>query len=226
MIHRPIVILSCFASAALCVAADPPDAVFGRIDAAAKTFRGMTADISTTQHTKIVDDDSVQTGTVKLLRAKTGQTRMLIDLRDPGAQTISLDPHEVRLYNPRTKIVNVLDIADKQSLVNQFMLLGFGADSAELKATYDVTYAGEEKIGKEQASHLVLTPKSADIRRSLKQADLWIGHGGLVAQQKFLYPSGDYKLVTYGNMQLRSSIPDRELELKLPEGAVIQKVEK
>ena len=57
---------------------------------------------------------------------------------------------------------------------------------------------------------------------AVKQADLWIGPAGLVAQQKFLYPSGDYKLVTYSNMKLRSSLPDKDFEL-MPKGATVQK---
>ena len=45
---------------------------------------------------------------------------------------------------------------------------------------------------------------------------------GLVAQQKFLYPSGDYKLVTYANMKTGTP-PENDLELKTAKGTVIQK---
>ena len=38
------------------------------IDAAAKTFKGMTADINNTQHTSLVDSDDTQSGIIKLLR--------------------------------------------------------------------------------------------------------------------------------------------------------------
>lgn len=204
-------------------AADPLDAVFAQIDAASKTFQGMTADIVNTQHTAIVNDDNTQAGAIKLLRDKNGHTRIWVDLKDPGAQTISLDGKEARIYNPRTKIVQVRDMAKYRDLLDQFLPLGFGAASAELKAKYDVTWVGEEKIGVRRTAHLKLIPKSADTRRTLKQADLWFGDDGLVAQQKFLWAAGDYKLVTYSNMQLRP-ITDKELELN-PKGATIQKVE-
>ena len=67
-----------------------------------------------------------------------------------------------------------------------------------------------------------LVPKSAATLQKLKQADLWFGTNGLVAQQKFLYPSGDYRLVTYSNMKV-GAVPEKDLELKTPKGAVIQK---
>ncbi len=83
------------------------------------------------------------------------------------------------------------------------MLLGFGAGSAELKATYNITYLGDEKIGSQPTSHLKLVPKATDTLRSLKQAELWFAENGLVAQQKFVQPAGDYKLVIYSNLRQR-----------------------
>ena len=209
---------------AVSLPAAPLDAVFARIDTAAKTFSGVSADLSKTEHTEIVNDNSVQTGTIKLMRSKNGATRMRIDLKDPGAQSVALDGHQVRIYHPKTNTIEVIDITDKdkQGLVNQFLLLGFGATSAEIKTNYDVTFGADEKIGNKETSRITLVPKAAETKHSLKQADLWIGPDGLVVQQKFLYPSGDYKLVTYSNMKLSSSIPDKDLELK-PKGAIEQK---
>ena len=182
----------------------------------------MTADISQTDHNALVNDDSVRVGTIKLSRGKGGDTRMLVAFTQPAAQMVSLDQKEVRIFNPRTNVMDIYALGNRQSLVNQFLLLGFGAGSAELKATYQVSYVGEEKIDGQPTSHLKLVPKSPDTLRSLKQADLWFADNGVVAQQKFVQPSGDYKLVTYKNLREHDSIPDRELELK-PKGALVQR---
>lgn len=222
MRHRSAPVLSFFAVAALSFAADPLTAVFEHIDAASKTFKGMTADITNTTHTAIVpDDDNVETGNIKLLRSSGTLARILIEFKGRSARAIALDGHEGRVYNPKTNIVNIYDLASKQGTVNQFFLLGFGATSAELKTTYSITYVGEEKIGAQQASHLTLVPKSADTLRTLKQADLWYAANGLVTQQKLLWPGGDYWLVTYSNMKLGAP-PEKDLELK-PKGATFQK---
>ncbi len=76
--NRLNILLSLLALQALSLAADPLDSVFTHIDAASKTFRAMTADISQTDHTAIVNDDSVKIGSIKLLRGKGGDTRMLV----------------------------------------------------------------------------------------------------------------------------------------------------
>ena len=226
MVHRQRLILGFFALVALAAAADPLEGVFARIDASAKNFRYLTADLSRTDHTAIVNDDSRQSGTIKLVRAKTGQTRMLIDFRDPGAVTVSFDGHQGRRYLPKTKTLELYDVADKESrMIGEFLLLGFGVSSTELKNTYDVAYAGEEKLGAQPVSHIRLVPKSAETRKGMKQADLWIAESGLVAQQKILEPSGDYKLYVYSNVKQPSSIPDKELELN-PKGATIQKIQR
>jgi hypothetical protein len=220
---RLIAIFALFASLGMPDTSDPLGTVFVHIDAAAKTFKGMSADITNTQHTAIVDDNDVQTGTIKLLRAGPGVTRVLLDLKGAGGvQTVALDGHSVSTYNRTTRIVDVYDLANKQSLVNQFLLLGFGATSAELKSNYAITWAGDEKIGPQPTTHLKLVPKSPDTLHALKQADLWFAENGLVVQQKFLYPSGDYKLVTYSNMKTAAP-PEKDLELKTPKDAVFQK---
>ena len=225
MLHRLAVTLSVFVLATIApvtLGADPLDAPFARIDAAAKSFKGMTADISNTQHTSLVDSDDIQNGSIKLLRVKGG-TRLLIEWKGAGGnQKLSFDGREGRIYNPITNIVDVLGLADKENTVNQLLLLGFGATSTELKDTYDVTFVGEEKIGAQQTSHLKLIPKSPDTRRTLKQADMWYAENGLVAQQKFLYPSGDYRLVRYSGMK-PGAMPEKELELKIPKNATVQK---
>jgi outer membrane lipoprotein-sorting protein len=204
-------------------AADPLDAVFARIDAAAKTFKGVTADITDTEHHALVpDDDDISTGTIKLLRVNATLTRLLATLKGPGGnQTIAVNGPDVRVYTPATNTLNQFDFASRQGMVNQFLLLGFGATSAELKSAYTITWVGEEKISAAPTSHLRLIPKSADSLRTLKQADLWYGANGLVAQQKFLQVSGDYRLVTYSNMKL-GAMPEKDLDLK-PKGATVQK---
>jgi outer membrane lipoprotein-sorting protein len=218
MMQRLPVILTISLLTAGLAAADPLDTVFTRIDAAAKTFKGMAADISNTQHTALVDSDDVQAGTIKLLRTKTGQTRILIDWN--GTQMMAFDGHKGQLYTPKTKTVDEQNVAE--GVINQYLLLGFGAASADLKLAYDVTFIGDEKVDGRQTSHLRLVAKSSETKQKLKQADLWFGDKGLVVQQKFLRPSGDFQLLKYSNMTL-GAVSEKDVELKLPKDVTIQK---
>jgi hypothetical protein len=222
MMHRSLT-LSFFALAVagFIHAADSPDALFARIDEAAKSFRGMTADLTNTEHSALVNSDEVNKGVVKFLRVKPNSVRALITWND-GSGALEYNGKEGKLYNAKTKTVDVVNLSNRQSAVNQYVLLGFGSTSAELKAAYDVTYVGEENVGGQPTSHLKLVPKSHETSSSLKQADLWYGANGLVVQQKILAPSGDYKLMLYSNMKL-GSMPEKELEMKLPKGVTVQK---
>jgi len=198
-------------------AAESLDAVFARIDQASKTFKGLTADITNTAYTAVVDTKDVQTGSIKLLPTKDG-THVLLSRQD--GMVLSFNGHKGREYNPKTNVVDEKDFA--QNVVNQYLQLGFGATSAQLKATYDIAYVGAEQIGNQQTSHITLIPKSPEMRRDMKQAELWIGENGLAVQQKIVRPDGDYQLYTYSHMTL-GAMPEKDMEIKVPSGATIQK---
>lgn len=220
MWHRPAVILSALGIVACLAAADPLDAVFARIDSAAKTFKSASAAISDTEHTALVDSDDTKLGVFKIVKAKDG-IHMLVKYEE--AQTVAYDPHAARAYNPKTKVVDEIDLnKQQQEEATQFLALGFGATSAELRSAYDVSYVGEDNIGGQEATHIRLVPKAGDLKKSLKQADLWYGPNGIVVQQKFLRPSGDYKLVKYSNLQL-GNVTDKDVELQVPKGVIVQK---
>ena len=198
-------------------AADPLDAVLARVDQAAKTFKGMSADIVNTEYTSITDSKDVHPGTIKLLRAKDG-THVLLTRQD--GLLLSFDGHKGQSYNLKTNTVDEKNMSS--GTVDQYLLLGFGATSAQLKASYDVAYSGAEQIGNQQTSHITLVPKSPELRRDMKQAGLWIGENGLVAQQKIVRPDGDYQLFTYSHMTL-GAMPENDLKIKLRPGATVQK---
>jgi len=58
----------------------------------------------------------------------------------------------------------------------------------------------------------------------LKRVDLWIpqGSGIPVQQQFFTSESGDFRLVTYSNMKVNSSV-EGSLKLNLPKGVHVER---
>lgn len=203
-----------------------PD-VFAKMDKSAKGFSTLAADIKQTAHTAIVNDDSTQTGTIKLKRTKS-ETNFLVNFTAPDAKTVSIDGGEVSVYIPKAKSAQIYDLRSKRTALEQGMLLGFGATSADLKAAYDVTYLGQETIAGQPTGHIKLIPKAKEVQQSLKSAELWISDAqGVPLRQKFLTTSGgDYTLMEYANIRINPGIPDRELKLSLPKGTQIQKVGK
>ncbi len=160
-------------------------------------MKTVTAGIKRDVHTAIINDDEIDSGTFRLKREKS-DTRMMIDFTGKDAKTVSLDDSTVSVYYPKINTIQEFDIGAKKQVVEQFLLLGFGATSVELKQSYDINWIGVETVDKQQTSHLKLIPKSAEVGRQMLSAELWISeNNGLPLQQKIVFTSGDYWLVDY-----------------------------
>jgi outer membrane lipoprotein-sorting protein len=206
------------------LAAQSLDEVFARMDKTAQQFRSVAADIKRTVHTAVINDDSVETGTIRVKREKSHDTRMLIDFTTPDAKAVAFDGATVSVYYPKINTVQVYDIGGKRTLVDKFLLLGFGGSSMELKNEYEVSWVGAEKIDGQQTSHIQLLPRSKEVLQRLKKAELWIADGsGLPAQQRFVTSAaGDFMLVGYTNVKFNPPLSDNSLKLNLPKGVQIQ----
>jgi outer membrane lipoprotein-sorting protein len=196
---------------------------FARMDKTAVQLKSVIAGIKRDVHTAVINDDEIDNGTIELKREKSHDTRMLIDFTGPDAKTVSLGESTVSVYYPKIKTVQVYDVGAKKQMVEQFLLLGFGASSAELKEAYDVTWAGRENVAGQQTGHLKLIPKSKDVSRQVASAELWISEmNGLPVEQKIVFVSGDYWLVTYSDMKYNPPLSDDALKLKTPKGVQIE----
>jgi outer membrane lipoprotein-sorting protein len=214
-----------FAASAPMLAQTPAaglDDAFARTDKLAQQLKAVTADMNRDVFTSVINDHEKDTGTIKFKRDKAHDTRMLIQFTGADPKTVALDGASVSVYLPKSKVEQVYDV--KKGLVEQFLLLGFGATSTELKSAYDITFLGVENIGSDSTWHLQLIPKSPDVLKSLKKAELWLSQTtGLPAQQKLvLSSSGDYYLVTYSNMKLNPTLPDNDLKLNPPKGVTVE----
>jgi outer membrane lipoprotein-sorting protein len=208
---------------ALPLAAQTLDDAFARMDKTAQQFKGVEADIKRIDHTAIVNEDATDAGIIRVQREKQHDLRMLIDFKGPDAKMVSLEGSSASVFYPKINTAQVYNIGTKKDLVEQFLLLGFGASSAEMKSAYNVSFSGVETIGGQQTWHLMLMPKGGDVSRQLKSAELWISQkDGLPLQQKVLFSNGDYWVVTYSNLKFNPKLSDESLKLKLPKGAVIE----
>ena len=217
---------------AWCVSAAPvnslPDA-FARMDAAAKTFRGMTANLQQTVYNALVKDTSVSNGDIKLKRAKPGEVRMLVTFTRPDQKSAVFDGNQVKVYYPKINVEQIYDVSTKKDMVEQVMLLGFGATSTEMKSAYDVTWVGyRARLAGNRPRTLKLSPKSKEIQQRFREVELWISDSlGVPLQQKFITSaSGDFNQFTYSDLKLTTSLSDKDLQLKTAKGVQIKQVGK
>jgi outer membrane lipoprotein-sorting protein len=192
--------------------------VLERMDRAAASFKALSADVKSVQHTAVINEDNTDIGRMLLKRSKHDM-RMVVDLTQPDPKSIAIQGHKVEIFYPKRNAVEEYDIGERRELVNQFLLIGFGTSGKELSSAYNIRVLGSDTVAG-PATHLELVPKSPEVLKNLKKLELWIPESeGYPIQQKFYLAAGDYKLVTYTNVKVNPPLTDADLKLKVPKDA-------
>jgi outer membrane lipoprotein-sorting protein len=217
-IVRAAAAIVCLASAAF--ATDDLDAVFARMDKAAPMFKGLRADIKKVAHTAVINEDTVDIGTIIVKAPKPHEFHMLVDLQQPDKKSVGINGTIVEMYYPKANEVQIYNVGKgHKAELEQFLRLGFGSNSKEIRDAYNVTYGGAETVAGQKASRIVLVPKSPDLVAMYPKFELWIADAnGISIQQKIYEQGGNYTVATYPNMKLDSNIPDSAVKLNLPKG--------
>ncbi len=192
------------------------DGILHQLDRESGNFHSLAADLERTKVTVVVNDKSTETGQIQVRR----DDKMRIELTAPDPQTILRDGDHLFIYKPKIKQVEEYDLGKHRSLVDQFLLLGFGTSGQDLKKSYDVTLGGEETLGGAKVVRLELSPKSEDVRNEITKIELWIDEGNwLPAQQQFYETgTGDYFIVRYTHMVRNGNLNDSVFKPHWPGG--------
>ena len=214
-------VFTMFAAMALAWGAPAEDsslaATLARMDDAAAKFKGLQADMQKIAHTAVINEDSVDAGTIAVKRPNPHDIRVLMNFQPPNPRQVMIAGVKGAIYYPGMNTVQEYDLGKSRSLVEQFMLLGFGSNSKDLESAYSIRLGGPETVAGQKATRIELIPKSQDVLEHLKRVDLWISDTmGIAVQQKLFEPGGDYLLATYTNIELRLNLPDSAVILNLP----------
>jgi outer membrane lipoprotein-sorting protein len=195
---------------------DSLETVLARMDHAAPSFRSFSADLRSVAHTAVIDEDSVDTGTILVKRTNRGMD-VLIDLTAPDRKSVAIHGQKAEIYYPKMQTIDEYDISRYRELADQFLLIGFGTSGKELAAAYSIKVQGVDEIAGAEATRLELVPKSPEVLKNLKKLELWIPEtGAYPVQQKFYLAAGDYKLAGYTNVKMNPPLSDSDLKLKTP----------
>jgi outer membrane lipoprotein-sorting protein len=192
------------------------DNVLKQMDAQAANFHSLTADLERTKVTVVVNDKSIETGQIFV----RSDDKMRIEVTQPDARTILRDGDTFYIYNPKIHRVEEYNLGKKKSVVDQFLLLGFGTSGSSLKESYTVTLKDEETLDNRKVILLELLPKTDEVRKQLSKIQLWLDQSTwLPAQQQFFETgSGDYFIIRYRNINRNVRIPDNEFKPHWPHG--------
>jgi len=193
------------------------ESVLKMMDKSASDFHSLTADIEHIKYTDVVNDTSTETGQISVRRDQ----KMRIEFTKPDPRVILRTGDSLFVFTPKIKRVEEYNIGKNRSLVDQYVLLGFGTKSQNIEKSYDIALSGEEEIDRRKTFVLTLTPKSEDVRKQITKIQMWIDASSwLPVQQKFFEAgSGDYFLFKYSNMMKNLKIGESKFKPDWPKNA-------
>ena len=198
------------------------ESVLDRMDAGARDFRTLTASVEHIKYTDVVKDISSESGQMWLQKK---DEKMRIEFAKPDPRTILRSGNSLAIYNPKINRVEEFDLGKNRAMVDQYVLLGFGTRTDNIRKSYLVSFVGEEELDHKKTAVLELTPKSEQIRNQIIKIQIWLDEASwLPIQQKFFEAgSGDYFLFRYTNEMKNLSISDGKFKQDWPKSVTRMK---
>jgi outer membrane lipoprotein-sorting protein len=193
------------------------DSVLGMMDKSARDFHTLSADIEHTKYTDVVKDTSTETGKLFVRRDE----KMRIDFMQPDRRTILRNGDSLFVFMPKINRVEEYDLGKNREMVDQYVLLGFGTKSENVRKSYLVSLVKETELDHKKVALLELTPKSDQVRKQIAKIQMWVDEASwLPIQQKF-FESGseDYLIFHYTNVMKNLKIGDSQFKQDWPKGA-------
>jgi outer membrane lipoprotein-sorting protein len=196
---------------------------FTRMDQAAGTFKGMTADVTQVSHTAAINDDEADIGAIVVRRTKQRSMELLMHFQKPDEKMVHFSGHQLEVYIPKSNSEQIYDLGKKNNMVQQFFLIGFGSSSQDVRSGYAVKLGGEDTVGRQKTVRLELTPKSQDVAKLFRLIEIWVAESGdgagVAVQQKLHEEGGDYILATYSGIKLDPNLQENAVKLSVPRDA-------
>jgi len=192
--------------------------VLALMDRSAASFHGVEANFMWDQYTAVVQDHDKQEGSVWFRRSGKG-AEMAADITQPANahKYVVCGRGKARIFQYSTKQMSEYDLGKNRGAFESFLLLGFGGRGHDLLDSFEVSFGGEDNTSIRGAKtyKLELTPKAGTkIREMFSHVTLWIDQErGVSLMQKFLQPSGDYRLALYANVRSMPRIEESVFDI-------------
>ncbi len=187
------------------VAADSPlQQTLAHLDAASQKFTAAQASFEWDTFQRIINDTDKQYGNIWFKRTGSG-TEMRADVSDaPGAkpgQIVIYAQSKLELYQPMIDEMKVFSAGKNSGQYESFLTLGFGGSGTDLTKNWTVTYIDSEMMRGVKVTQLDLKPLQPSVAKMFTHVTIWVDESrGISLQQKFFYPSGDYRTAIYSNI--------------------------
>jgi outer membrane lipoprotein-sorting protein len=209
------VLWACFIVQAQAKPAASLQDVLALMDKTSHELKTVQTDFIWDQYQRVVDDHDKQSGTMYFKRTGKG-TEVYATFAKPSEKQMLFSNGVAEVYLPNANQITKYSAGKNKDVFESFLVLGFGGSGQDLQKSFDVKFAGTEIVNGVNTFRLDLTPKSHRAQAMFQTIILWIdATRGVSVQQKFIEPSsGDYRLATYSNIRINSSLSDNVFALK------------
>jgi outer membrane lipoprotein-sorting protein len=141
-------------------------------------------------------------------------------MKPPDARTVLRTGDSLYVYTPGLKRVEEYNLGKNRSMIDQFLLLGFGTAGRQLRNGYQVSLVGEPALDDKRTVELELVPKSQAARDQFSKIEIWFDESTWLPVQQQLYEtgSGDYTIVRFSNLVRNPPIQDSQFKPHWPKG--------
>ncbi len=195
--------------------------VLSMMDHAAQDFKSLTAAIEHVKYTAVVKDTSSETGEIFVRK----DAKMRIDFQSPDPRTILRNGDNLYIYTPKINRVEEYNIGKNRAMADQYLALGFGTRTDNLKKNYQISLVGEEELDGHKAALIELIPHSDEIKKQITKIQMWVDESSwLPVQQKFIEAgTGDYLLSHYTKVMKNLKLGDGKFKPDWPKGTKAEK---
>ncbi|MDE3103611.1 MAG: outer membrane lipoprotein-sorting protein [Acidobacteriota bacterium] len=192
--------------------------VIRQMDASSKTFHSAEADFKWELYERVVRETTTQNGSIYFVK-QGGSTQMGARILPPNAKFLEYKGGDFRMFDPVSDHLVELKAGDKQSQVEGFLALGFGASGSDLLKSWNVTLVGTETLNDGERPvatvKLDLVSKDPAVRNSFSHIILWVDPvRDISLRQKSITPSGDEKTASYTHIRMNKPVNTRPYEIK------------
>ncbi len=172
--------------------ADNLEDILAKMDQAASRFTGLSAQISKTTATVVINEKTTESGGFFIQKDKKGY-KVMTELREPEKTSILVKGDKVSVYHPSINQEEEYRIGSHRELLDSLLLLGFGGGGHDLLKSYTVTLGASD----DRNVKLDLIPKGSLVK-DITKVELWLSPDTWApARQRFTQPTKDYVDVVY-----------------------------
>jgi len=216
-----IILLASFLSPLIAFAQAKPgelDAVIRQMDAASTKFKSAEADFRWDFYELVVKETTTQTGTIYFLK-NGAKLEMGAKVVPPQTKFIEYKNGVLRLYDPNSNHITVLNAGKNKAQYESFLTLGFGGSGTELTKAWTISDLGPESLSdgqkKVDTRKLDLVSKDPGVRNMFTHITIWVDPTrGISLKQQFFTPSGDYRTAVYTNIRYNQSVDTKPYAIK------------